>query len=187
MAGAVDKVRVAVSADQRIEQIELQGKDIRIPENGFVLSGAGEAATLLAGTRPGQSAQVTLSAVPQWPKLRYAIGAGPQLVRNGKREVTHDEELFRLGQGRVCSRTAVGINADGNVVVVAAEAHQARGLTLWELASVMWKLGCKDAMALDGGGSTTVYWRGKVVNHPTDGSERAVSNALMVYGIPTTD
>jgi len=55
-----------------------------------------------------------------------------------------------------------------------------RGVTLTELAQILVKLGARDAMNLDGGGSTTVVQGDQVINHPRDDRLRAVSNALLV-------
>jgi exopolysaccharide biosynthesis protein len=53
-------------------------------------------------------------------------------------------------------------------------------MTLKELAKYMKKLGAVDAMNLDGGGSTTFFLMGKVLNSPSDGRERPVSQALVI-------
>ena len=54
------------------------------------------------------------------------------------------------------------------------------GLTLPELAAEMQKLGCTEAICLDGGGSTAMVINGILVNRPSDGIERRVANALVV-------
>lgn len=90
------------------------------------------------------------------------------------------------------NRTAVGIRADGTVllVVVDGRAPMAAGMSLQELQQVMRWLGCRDALNLDGGGSATFYadLRGNhgVLNYPSDNGrfdhegERTVSNAVLV-------
>jgi exopolysaccharide biosynthesis protein len=55
-------------------------------------------------------------------------------------------------------------------------------MTIAELSKLMLEIGCLDAINLDGGGSTTMVIRNKVVNHPSDATgERPVSDALLVY------
>lgn len=54
------------------------------------------------------------------------------------------------------------------------------GMTLEELAELMIELGAVDAMNLDGGGSTTMVIRDRVLNIPSDGTERPVSNAIVI-------
>jgi exopolysaccharide biosynthesis protein len=53
-------------------------------------------------------------------------------------------------------------------------------MTLDELARYLVTLGCREAMNLDGGGSAMMWVGGAVVNSPSDGEERAVSNALIL-------
>ncbi len=60
---------------------------------------------------------------------------------------------------------------------------ESEGLTLYELAEVMKDLGCTQAYNMDGGGSTTMYFNGQVVNNPTDGrskGERGVSDIVFI-------
>ena len=54
------------------------------------------------------------------------------------------------------------------------------GMSLGELANFFQRLGVDSAMNLDGGGSSSMVVRGRVVNHPSDGFERSVTNALLV-------
>jgi exopolysaccharide biosynthesis protein len=115
---------------------------------------------------------------PPWPDLLHAIGGGPILVADGRLCVNSGPERFRsdITYG-AHPRSAVGIAANGDIILLAV---QGPGLTLTELAAVLLKLGAKDAMNLDGGGSTTLVVKGKVLNNPADGCQRAVSNALLV-------
>ena len=53
-------------------------------------------------------------------------------------------------------------------------------MTLYELAATMQRLGAVDALNLDGGGSTVMVARSRIVNRPSDGVERQVSNVLLV-------
>ncbi len=60
---------------------------------------------------------------------------------------------------------------------------ESTGLTLYELAEVMQSLGCTVAYNMDGGGSTTMYFNGQVVNNPTSGmtkGERGVSDIVFI-------
>ena len=93
-------------------------------------------------------------------------------------------------------RTAVGVKADGDVLIMVADGRQApysTGYTLAELAQKMLDLGCVSAMNLDGGGSTTYLakYAGsdelELANSPSDGQERSVSSTLLVvsYAEPT--
>src|SRR5207244_11104585 len=79
----------------------------------------------------------------------------------------------------------VGQTADGRILLVAVDGRQpgySTGLTNFELALTMMRLGCVTASALDAGGSTTMAFDGKVLNRPSDpGGERAVAGALTAF------
>jgi len=53
-------------------------------------------------------------------------------------------------------------------------------MSLAELASYFARIGCTDALNLDGGGSSTLWARGQVMNTPCEGSERPMGNALLI-------
>ncbi len=117
--------------------------------------------------------------------IRWAIGGGPRLLRDGRIEITGREERFLpdVLNGRA-PRTAVGITPSGEVLLVVADGRRAQesvGLTLEELAQLMLDLGAVEAMNLDGGGSTTLVVDGMLLNNPSDGRERHVASALLVY------
>jgi hypothetical protein len=83
-------------------------------------------------------------------------------------------------------RTAVGQLADGRIVFVAVDGRQAwsAGLDVRELARELVRLGTETAIAFDGGGGTALGVEGRLLNTPSDGSERPIANALMLlyYG-----
>ncbi len=72
------------------------------------------------------------------------------------------------------------------LLIVTVDGRQpgySEGMTLSEFAKFLLSLGCTDAMNLDGGGSTTMVVRGRIVNSPSDGSERKVANALALFSL----
>jgi exopolysaccharide biosynthesis protein len=54
------------------------------------------------------------------------------------------------------------------------------GMTYGELAAYMVKLGCQEAMNLDGGGSATFWVYGQVMNSPSEGRDRGMANGLVL-------
>ena len=93
-------------------------------------------------------------------------------------------------------RTSIGIKADGTVVFVTADGRQAPascGQTFEENAQQMLSLGCVTALQVDGGGSATLVSQHEgetnlaVRNSPSDGTERTVSTALLIYSNATPD
>ena len=116
--------------------------------------------------------------------------AGPMLLRKGEMVPQRDDRTFVTQRH---NRTALGLRPDGTTLLVVADGrfkHTAEGLTLPELELVMRWLGCSDAINLDGGGSSTMYVKGKphggVVNYPSDNrqhdheGQRPVSNAILL-------
>lgn len=82
-------------------------------------------------------------------------------------------------------RTAVGIIDDNHYVFVVVDGRDegySRGVTLTELADIMTGLGATTAYNLDGGGSSTMYFDGAVINQPSNGGERGTSDILYVAG-----
>ena len=104
-----------------------------------------------------------------WTQVKQALGGGPRLIENGAIHLTTDEEeLGKNGNDitRPASRTAIGVKANGDIVWLTAMGYtQARddGITLDELAQFLLDQNVVDAMAFDGGHSTTMAIQGKVV------------------------
>jgi exopolysaccharide biosynthesis protein len=97
-----------------------------------------------------------------------------------------DAEQFKADFSRARHpRTAVGVRAEGSLVFVTVDGRQPKksvGMTVDELAGLMLELGCVDAINLDGGGSTTMVVKGRVVNNSSDTTgERPVSDALLIF------
>ena len=81
-------------------------------------------------------------------------------------------------------RTAIGRTKTGDLWLVTIDGRSAIsiGASLRETADIMQRLGCVDAINLDGGGSTAFDLFGKTVNRPSDGIERPVANAVLIKG-----
>lgn len=115
--------------------------------------------------------------------VRTAIGAGPMLIEDGRIRITADEEVF-FGTSipRTHPRTAAGITADGDLLLLVVDGRQpaSRGVNLEELAAILWNLDAVDALNLDGGGSSTMVVAGVRLNSPVGGAvERPVVSALV--------
>jgi exopolysaccharide biosynthesis protein len=132
--------------------------------------------------------QVKVAGQIEWPSVKEAIGGGPRLVKAGVASVPRDYERFDSSYNNRHPRTAIGYTANREVVLLTVDGRSdlSKGLTLDELASLMVKLGCTEAMNLDGGGSTTLVLGGEVLNRPSDGGLRSVANALLVFAPDAT-
>ncbi len=157
-----------------------------IPADGAVLVARGAAATnrVRAEAPAGSTVHVRLILQPDWAGVTDALGGGPALVRRGK-AIFDANEAFVANQLAVPEpRTAVGQLKDGRIVLVAADGRQpgySTGMTNFELALALVKLGVVTGAALDGGGSTAMAFDGRLLNKPSDKrGERAVSEALLI-------
>ena len=109
---------------------------------------------------------------------------GPGLVDNGVITVDENDEV---GHSMASNpRTAIGMVEPGHYFFVVSDGRtdESEGLSLYQLANVMKSLGCTVAYNLDGGGSSTMYFNGSIVNNPTTNknrtNERAVSDIIYV-------
>lgn len=161
-----------------------------IPPDGFVVSANGTAAEKFVGLRKGDA----LTFDEDYTNVEYGedfneavhiIGAGPTLVKNGEVYVTVDAEQFpddiRVGRA---PRSAVGITQYGDYIFAVVDGRQAhsKGCTLEEWAQILKNsFGAVEAINLDGGGSTELFFKGSLVNKPSDGRERPVGDALTIF------
>ena len=116
------------------------------------------------------------------------LSFGPALVENGTVSVDSDDEV--TGRSMASNpRTAIGIKSDGTYIFVVSDGRtdDSAGFSLLQLAEFMGNLGAETAYNLDGGGSSTMVFRGSVVNVPTgggigngSGSERKVSDIVYI-------
>lgn len=107
-------------------------------------------------------------------KIAMTIGAGPRLLRDGRLSRDFRHEGFKdphIFQEAV--RSGVGINAQGKLLFAVSR----NAVTLERWGQTFLNLGCSDAMNLDGGGSTALFYRGVFLVNPT----RKLSNILAVY------
>ena len=111
------------------------------------------------------------------------LSFGPGLIDNGNILVSVNDEVDKAMKNN--PRTAIGKISDNHYVFVVSDGRtsESTGLTLYELATFMKSLGCEMAYNLDGGGSSTMYFNGKVINNPTSGrsiKERSVSDIVYI-------
>ena len=112
------------------------------------------------------------------------LAFGPSLVEDGEISVDTSTEV---GQAMSSNpRTAIGIIDENHYIIVVSDGRtsESKGLSLYQMAEVMKSYGVKTAYNLDGGGSSTLYFNGQVINKPTTGgskiSERAVSDIVYI-------
>jgi hypothetical protein len=166
------------------------GGGLPIPPGGAVLLARGTAGQKLAEEAPvGTDLAARVIFRPEWTGITQAIGGGPVLVRSRK-PVFRALEAFSTNQlVPRAPRTAVAQLADGRILLVTTDGRQpgySVGMTNFELAQTLVRLGAVSGSALDAGGSTTLAFDGSLLNRPSDpGGERSVSTSLqlMYYGV----
>ena len=170
-----------------VDQVLESTGSIAIPEGKAVLTmNAKDNADILAKLRalqPGDTVTLSITSTDaRWNSVTQALGGTYKIVTDGK----------VVSSGLPSERTAwtaVGVKADGTVIFYTLDGKQSGysvGCTLSQAAQRLVELGCVEAIAMDGGGSTTIGatypdTNGmQVVNRPSDGSQRANSTAIFL-------
>lgn len=180
----------AVIANGRVRSIRDGQGDTAIPPGGWVVSAHGAAAAwvranLKHGTRVELKSDVRLSPRPAFTP-EFVLGGGPRLVKGGRPAAASDPGIYPEGFAAARHpRTAAGVRADGRILLATVDGRQPElsvGMTIAELTALLIELGAVEAVNMDGGGSTAMVVRGRVVNSPSDlAGERPVGDALLVH------
>lgn len=154
-------------------------------QGGVVIAapwGSTEGSQIQSGLLPGES--VTLDWTTGWPGVNETIGGNPTLLENGI-ETIGDCPSSSGFCGRN-PRTGIGIDGRGRVLLVTVDGRQAKsvGMSLHEFADLFRYMGATSALNLDGGGSTTMWVRGQIVNKVSDPSERPVGSSILIVPGP---
>jgi exopolysaccharide biosynthesis protein len=186
-------LEVIVRRGRVVELRDLKGSSV-IPADGFVISAAGTARDwALKNLRMGAGVQLDLNLSPvetmqadSWKRATSIIGGGPQLIKDGRVEITNAAEKILpsfVSDGH--PRTAIARLKSGQILLVTVDGRQpgeSIGMSLTMLADLLIEFGAVEAINLDGGGSTAMVIRNKLVNKPSDATgERPVSDAILVY------
>jgi len=114
------------------------------------------------------------------------LSFGPVLLTDGEISVGENDEV---GMAMASNpRTAIGYLGNNHYVFVVSDGRtsESAGLSLYELATFMKELGVVDAYNLDGGGSSTMVFKGEIINNPTtnghSNQERSVSDIVYIGG-----
>ena len=173
-------LRVGVLYQARVKQVNPEGDSPLTPET-MVLSAGPEVSGKFAGLKPGDEVKISTGTLPDMSGSQVAIGGGPALVRGGV-------ALSFTGLQPRHPRTALGWNREHYFMVeVDGRQRVSAGMSFPELAAYMAKLGCTDAINLDGGGSATLWAFGNVMNNPSEGHERPAANGLVLVRKPAQD
>lgn len=171
--------------------------DVRSPRGGPLQPGTRSVQAtgdlvddLTAMARPGR--KLTVTSHLTGPRADYVINGGPELVRDGRQHATPNRDgMVRPGDpsfyygwvDKRNPRTIAGIDGRGRILLVTVDgrATTSLGLSIAESAALAQALGMRDAINLDGGGSTTMVVDDQVINTPSDAAgERPVGDAILV-------
>jgi len=184
---AIVEGSLTLGGQMTLEVVEMLPETDAVPigEGYLILSAGGEVNDDYNAFAVGDL--VTLTLEPSDPRMieaQFAAGAGDVIVRNGSvtDEATWERELTSRSP-----KTAVGVTADGGVVVYVVDGRNTtygNGLRLADVAAELRAFGCVTAVNLDGGGSTVMAVQvpgvpiATVVNRPSDGSARRVATYI---------
>jgi exopolysaccharide biosynthesis protein len=171
--GVEDGISVVVE-DGKVTQ-KLNG-DVSIPAKGYVINFTGQEESLAArfqvGKRVDYKVGYTVANGQSWKNIVTAVGAGPRLLASGRMVIDPVAEGFeetKIVSGSA-TRSAIGITASSTIILVTVPSA-----TIEELAGIMQQLGAVDALNLDGGASTGLWFKGSTITEPG----RLLSNALI--------
>lgn len=151
---------------------------IEIPQDGYVISGPKKE---LEPFFNAISVQVDIKTSPNWENIDHIISGGPYLVKESQLFVDTAAQKLNAISGKN-PRTAIGYTKDNDLILVTIDGRETSsvGMNIYELAKLMRTIGCYNAMNLDGGGSSIMYIKGKIVNNPSIQGGIALSNAFTV-------
>lgn len=113
--------------------------------------------------------------------VMHTFEFGPVLVRNGEAVELPTKFFVRTSDEYIEPRTAIGQVGPLHYIIIVVDGRQegySVGASLPELQELFLRHGAQFAYNLDGGGSTTLYFKGQVINHPSSGEERSVSDII---------
>jgi len=168
-----------VVRDNKVNYIKQSS--VKIPEDGYVIVGPRK--PLIGNIDRDYEVSYSIEFRPdEWKNVKYAVGGGPYLVKEGK--IFVDKQRFTdKFISKKEPRTAIGYSRAGTLILVTVDGRRrgiSEGATMHELAQIMWELGAYNAMNLDGGSSTQMVYKGQVVNLPTVKGGGKVTNALLI-------
>jgi exopolysaccharide biosynthesis protein len=192
-----DGVEVIVRRNRVVSIADFTGST-QIPADGYVISAVGSAREWVKRhLRTGGPTKFSwhLNSLyaqadnQKWRSANNILGAGPQLIKAGKIEITDKQEKMVAGFATdLHPRTALARLDSGKILLVTVDGRQpgiSVGMSLQTLAELLLEFGAVEAINLDGGGSTTMVVHNKIVNKPSDQTgERPVSDAILVFSKP---
>lgn len=169
-----------------VESVHRSGTNLAIPEGKFVITINNKSSdwlvSMLSDLQPGATMNIEVTSPDtRWNQVDSALGALYRILTDG----TVNGDL----DNAAAPRTAIGTKPDGSIIFYTIDGRQqglSIGASMTQVANRLAELGCTNAVCVDGGGSTTLgatmpdSTGFSIVNSPSDGSQRAVTNALFL-------
>ncbi len=151
---------------------------VEIPSGGYVLSAPVKSLDKLKGQK---NLKLSIQYPEYFKNSVHIISGGPYLVRGGEIFIDTQEEKLTAISGRN-PRTLIGYTKNNELILVTVDGREETsvGMSLYEAAKFMQKLGCVNAMNLDGGSSSVMYLKGHIINTPPISGGIPLSGALTV-------
>ena len=189
----VDDTPVTVNGSVKLKVVSkgTGNSSFAIADNQMVLTKS-DGANVPTWTDFAVGEEVTLTVTANdsnWADVDYAVG-GKLLIDNGTVTTTGID-----GASSTRARSAIGVKADGTVVLYEIDGNQSSsaGLTAAQLGQELLELGCVRAICLDGGGSSAMALRqpgedtASLISSPSDGSQRACANYIFFINNVASD
>lgn len=177
--------------NNEVKEIRYNEEAFDIPENGYVVSCAGDTASYVRDNfKVGTKVELEVDIDLDIEEIKMAVSGGAMLVENGK-----IPETFTSNISGSNPRTAIGLSKDEKtlyLITVDGRQNASIGVTQTELAELLIEKGIYNALNLDGGGSTTMVTRSlgedfiKTINSPSGGVLRMVTNAVGIFNTKKT-
>lgn len=190
--GIQGSIQLNTDYEGTVESVGYGLKKATIPKDGVLLCSTGtKAAWMNTHLKAGSTVRVNISY--SRPNMKQVIGAYTYFLRDGKVLTNNDMIKYGANAGIVKARkarTAIGITRSNKVFAITVDGGTpskgiSDGITLNEMAVLLKSLGAVNGVGFDGGGSTEMNVKKygdtatSAVNKPSDGRERALTNAIL--------
>jgi hypothetical protein len=172
--------RIAVGQSYRCRLLSSQkGGNTRLSPTQFVLSTGPE--FKVPALKVGDLITLKIATSPDLSGAKTAVGGGQLLMKAGRTPAN-----IARARGKLHPRSFLGWNPKEILffVVDGRQQRLSRGMSYSEMAETARRYGCTDAIEFDGGGSSTLWYLGKVRNSPSDPWPRSIGNGLFVFSKP---
>lgn len=157
-----------------VREVRFGQPSVAVPDNGYVLVAGGANSYLLSGNfAVGDQVEMKTDLSIAYPSAKMAIGGGSMLIKGGKAlPITHQVK----GKSQ---RSAIAITKDDKIWFVTVDGRKEPyiGMDEKDMQAYLLAKGVREALMLDGGGSTEMIVDGKIQNH-LSGKERPLVNGI---------